>query len=140
MRPFVRPGRPMTSGLSLSRCRGEQRSQGGAVVAHRKQVVETYIEGFRRGDHSLVLSGLSPDVVWQIHGQTTITGKDAFDAAIESEAFVGNPELELHRLVEEDNVVVAVGGGRMTPLTGDPVRFVFAEVFTFDGNMVSRLE
>jgi uncharacterized protein len=109
-------------------------------MSARKQVVETYIEGFRRSDHSMVLGCLADDVVWEIYGQATVTGKDAFDAAIENEAFVGGPELSLHRLVEEDDVVVAVGSGRMTPREGDPIRFVFTEVFTFTGDVVSRLE
>ena len=106
----------------------------------RKDVVATYIEGFRRSDHSMVLGCLVDDIVWEIYGQATISGKDAFDAAIENDAFVGSPELELHRLVEQDNVVVAIGSGRMTPRQGDPIRFVFAEVFTFTGDLVSRLE
>ena len=73
----------------------------------RKDVVETYIEGFRRGDHAIVLGCLADDVVWDIYGQTTITGKDAFDAAIENDAFTGSPELILDRLVEEGDTVVA---------------------------------
>ena len=106
----------------------------------RKDVVETYIEGFRRGDHAMVLGCLADDVVWDIYGQTTITGKDAFDAAIENDAFTGSPELLLDRLVEEDDTVVATGSGCMTPREGDPISFVFAEVFAFDGDVVSRLE
>jgi uncharacterized protein len=86
----------------------------------RKDFVQTYIEGFRRSDHAMVLGCLADDVVWEIYGHTTITGKDAFDAEIENEAFVGS--------------------GRMTPRAGDPVSFVFAEVFTFAGDLVSRLE
>jgi ketosteroid isomerase-like protein len=110
------------------------------VSTTRKDVVETYIEGFRRSDHAMVLGCLADDVVWIIYGQTTITGKDAFDAAIENHAFIGSPELILHRLVEEGDTVVATGSGRMTPHQGDPISLVFAEVFTFDGDVVGRLE
>jgi hypothetical protein len=46
----------------------------------------------------------------------------------------------LHRLVEEGDTVVAVGSGRMTPRAGDPVTFVFTEVFTFTGDLVSCLK
>jgi ketosteroid isomerase-like protein len=106
----------------------------------RKDFVQTYIEGFRRSDHAMVLGCLADDVVWEIYGHTTITGKDAFDAEIENEAFVGSPKLTLDRLVEEGDTAVAVGSGRMTPRAGDPVSFVFAEVFTFAGDLVSRLE
>jgi uncharacterized protein len=109
-------------------------------MSTHKDVVETYIEGFRRSDHAMVLGCLADDIVWQIYGQTTITGKDAFDAAIENESFVGSPELSLHQLIEEDHTVVAIGSGRMTPREGDPITFVFAEVFTFTGDVVNQLE
>jgi uncharacterized protein len=109
-------------------------------MSTHKDVVETYIEGFRRSDHSMVLGCLADDVVWRIYGQATITGKDAFDGAIENDAFVGSPELTLHRLVEEDDTVVAIGCGRMTPRQGGPITFEFAEVFTFSGDVVRQLE
>ena len=109
-------------------------------MSARKNVVETYTEGFRRSDHAMVLACLADDVVWEIYGHTTITGKDAFDREIESEAFVGSPQLTLHRLVEEGDTVVAVGSGQMTPRDGDPISFVYTEVFTFTGDRVSRLE
>jgi ketosteroid isomerase-like protein len=67
--------------------------KGGVVSTSRKDVVETYIEGFRRSDHAMVLACLADDVVWDVYGQTTITGKDAFDAAIENDALIGSPGL-----------------------------------------------
>ncbi len=49
-------------------------------MSPHKDVVQTYIEGFRRSDHAMVLGRLADDVVWEIHGQTTFTGKDALMA------------------------------------------------------------
>jgi hypothetical protein len=37
-------------------------------VSTRKRIVETYIEGFRRTDHAQILSCLTDDVVWALHG------------------------------------------------------------------------
>jgi hypothetical protein len=50
-------------------------------------VVQTYIEGFRQDDHAMILSCLTDDVVWVLHGYTTLSGKDAFDKEIQNEAF-----------------------------------------------------
>lgn len=47
----------------------------------RKQVVQAYIEGFRRTDHDMILSCLADDISRLIHGHGTFDGKDAFDAA-----------------------------------------------------------
>jgi ketosteroid isomerase-like protein len=109
-------------------------------VSTRKGVVEKYIEGFRRTDHSLILSCLTDDVVWELHGHKTLRGKDAFDAEIENDAFDGSPTLAVDRLIEEGDTVVATGGGSVTQKGGDRLRFVFCEVFTFTGDVVSRLD
>jgi ketosteroid isomerase-like protein len=37
-------------------------------VSTHKAIVEKYIEGFRRSDHARILSCLTDDVVWQLHG------------------------------------------------------------------------
>jgi ketosteroid isomerase-like protein len=106
----------------------------------RKEVVEKYIEGFRRSDHEQILSTLTDDVVWELFGYTTLTGKDAFDKEIENPDFVGSPELTIDRLVEEGDTVVAVGSGKVARRDGEPLAFVFSDVFTFAGDKISRLE
>ena len=109
-------------------------------MSKRTDVVERYIEGFRRSDHAQILSCLTDDVVWEIHGQTTLEGKDAFDAEIENDAFE-SPMLRLGRLIEADDAVVAMGGGSVARKGGgDATEFVFCEVFTFRGDAVSRLD
>lgn len=75
-------------------------------------MVEKYTDGFRRGDLGQILSCLSDDVVWALHGTKTLVGKDAF-------------------------AVVGHGG---VSLGGDPHEFVYSEVFTFTGGLVSRLD
>jgi ketosteroid isomerase-like protein len=106
----------------------------------RKDVVESYIEGFRRTDHAQILSCLSDDVVWELPGYATLTGKDAFNREIENEAFVGSPTLTIDRLVEEGDTVVAVGSGEAARRDGNLLRFVFCDVFTFSGDKINRLE
>jgi uncharacterized protein len=109
-------------------------------MSERKKIVTKYIDGFRRTDHGVILDCLTDDVVWVIHGYRTVRGKHAFDGEIENEPATSQPELDLDRLVEEDDVVVAVGHGRMTLRDGGPVPFVFTEVFSFTGDRVSRIE
>jgi len=109
-------------------------------VASHKGVVEAYIEGFRQVDHATILACLTDDVEWVIHGHRTLQGKAAFDGEIESGATVGGPTLVIDRMVEEGDIVVAVGHGDMTLRDGGPVPFVFTEVFTFDGDRMRRLE
>ena len=106
----------------------------------RKAVVETYLEGFRRGDHATILDCLTDDVEWEMPGYFSHRGKDAFDKEIENEAFVGHPVITADRLVEEGDTVVAIGAVQGRFRTGEPLEAVFADVFTFRGDKISRLE
>jgi uncharacterized protein len=110
-------------------------------VSPRKSVVTRYIDGFVRNDHDQILSCLSDDIVWAIHGHRTLKGKDAFDAEIEGQAgYEGAPEMEIDRMIEEDDVVAAQGHGRIPIEAGGMREYVFCEVFTFEGEAVSRLD
>jgi ketosteroid isomerase-like protein len=108
-------------------------------VTGRKAVVERYTDGFRTGDLAKILSCLSDDVVWALHGSKTLTGKTAFAAEADS-AGAPNPELTLDRLVEDGDMVAAVGHGSVALGDADPAEFVYAEVFTFTDGLVSRLD
>jgi ketosteroid isomerase-like protein len=109
-------------------------------MSNHKSTVERYIQGFNRADNEQILSCLTEDVVWQLHGYKTLTGKDAFRKEIESGASQGVPALTLDRLIEEGDTVVATGEGSLATDGDKPRRFVFSEVFTFTGDAVNRLD
>jgi hypothetical protein len=75
-----------------------------------------------------------------LHGYRTLRGKEAFDGDIENDAAIGSPTLNLDRLIEEGDTIVAVGNGEMTLKESGRVSFVFTEVFTFTRDAISRLE
>ena len=106
----------------------------------RKAVIGNYIEGFRRGDHAQVLACLADDIVWELYGHKTVRGKAAFAAEIQNDMFEGEPTLEIDRMVEEGDTVAVTGGGSVRKKTGEEMQFVFSELFTFDANLVKRLE
>jgi uncharacterized protein len=108
-------------------------------VSSQKATVQRYTDGFRSGDLAQILSCLTDDVVWAFHGHKTLTGKDAF--ATEADSAGGPiPELQLDRLIEERDTVAVVGHGSADLGTGEPVDFVYSEVFTFTDGLVSRLD
>ena len=108
-------------------------------MTEQKAVVEAYTEGFRTGDLAKIVSCLSDDVVWELHGDKTLVGRDAF--AAEADSGDGpNPRLTLDRLVEEGDTVAVVGHGSVVLGEGDPVEFVYSEVFTFADGLIRRLD
>jgi uncharacterized protein len=109
-------------------------------VSRRKEIVETYVEGFRRGDHAQILACLTDDVVWDIPGFAHREGKVAFDQEIENDAFVGRPALRVDRVIEEGDTVIAIGTGEATFRSGERHRFAYCDAFTFAGDAICRVE
>ena len=109
-------------------------------MSARKHAVERYFDGFRASDHGVILDLLTDDVVWDLPGFKHLVGKAAFDGEIENEAFSGSPTLELDRLVEEGDTVVAIGTGHGTFRAGETHRFAYCDVFTFAGPLIRRVE
>jgi ketosteroid isomerase-like protein len=87
------------------------------------------MEAFRKSDHAEVLACLTDDVEWVIPGAFHLQGKEAFDREIENEAFVGRPAIDVTRLIEEDEVVVAEGSVRSARRDGGVLNAVFCDVF-----------
>jgi uncharacterized protein len=108
-------------------------------MSGRKRVVERYIEGFRAGDHEQILACLTDDVGWEMPPYFQLSGKRAFDDAIENDASPGPPDIRLIRLVEEGDVVVAEGSVRAALATGGRIDALFCEVFHFRGDKICRL-
>ena len=98
-------------------------------MSENKQTVEAYLEGFRKNDHAQILSCLTEDIEWTVFGGFRLTGKEAYDAAIEGPGFVPPPQLQVVRMVEEDDVVMAELTRSVKRENGDVMRMSMAEVF-----------
>jgi uncharacterized protein len=107
-------------------------------MSAQKAVVERYTDGFRRGELADILSCLRDDVVWVLHGDKTLVGKQAFAAEADNGGGP-TPELHLDKLIEEGDAVAVVGHGCVV-LDRETRHFVYSEVFTFEGALVTRLD
>ncbi|WP_214402021.1 nuclear transport factor 2 family protein [Pseudonocardia lacus] len=104
-----------------------------------KRLVQTYLDGFRANDHEKILSCLTEDIGWTVFGHFHLTGKRAYDEAIEGPGWVGPPTLEVVRMVEEGDTVMAELRGSAPQASGEPVRMSMAEVFVIrDGRIAER--
>lgn len=108
-------------------------------MTENKATVEKYMDGFRKGDHELILSCLTDDVVWDIPGAVHLTGKEAFDKEIANEAFVGLPTITVTRMTEENDVVVAEGTVRTERRAGGMLNLVFCDVFVMRRGKIQQL-
>ena len=109
------------------------------TMSENKEVVERYMEGFRRSDHAMILSCLTDDVVWDMPGAFHLVGKEAFDREVENPAFTGRPTITISRVIEEHDVVVAEGAVQAQRSDGGMLDAVFCDVFEMNGGKIRRL-
>ena len=109
-------------------------------VSNHTDIVDAYMEGFRRNDKPRILALLSDDVAWDLPGFRHLTGKADFEGEIVNPQFEANPTLVVDRKVEEGDTVVCIGDGQGQMKTGDEFRFAFCDVFTFRDDLICRVE
>jgi ketosteroid isomerase-like protein len=109
------------------------------VSAHT-EIVDAYMEGFRRSDKPAILALLTEDVVWDLPGFRHLRGKADFEGEIVNPQFEEHPTLVVDRKVEEGDTVVCIGDGSGQMKTGQEFRFAFCDVFTFRVDLICRVE
>ena len=109
------------------------------VMSRNKKVVSDYMDGFNLGDHNKILSCLTDDVVWEMPGAYYHSGKKAFDKEIENEAFEGKPVINVVRVVEESDIVVAEGTVKGKRKGGEVFNAVFCDVFHMNNGKIKKL-
>jgi ketosteroid isomerase-like protein len=94
---------------------------------------------YGKWDHSAVLDCLTADGEWVVPGAFHLSGLEAFDAEIEGRGAAGPPEIEVTRLVEEGDVVVAEGTVRNALEDGGVLNLVFCDVFVMRDGKIRQL-
>jgi ketosteroid isomerase-like protein len=108
------------------------------MMSANKQTVQKYIDGFRKTDHAQILSCLTDDISWTVFGFYQISGKAAYDANIEGPEFTGSPKLEIIRMVEEDDVVMAELTVEVRRKDGEIMRAATGEVFVMENAKIKE--
>lgn len=108
-------------------------------MTQNKLTVQKYMDGFNAGDHAMILSCLTNDVVWYMPQFINIQGKEAFDNEIENDAFVGLPIITIKSMTEENNIVVAEGAVQANFKNGDLLDAVFCDVFEMENGLIKKL-
>ena len=108
-------------------------------MSRNTDTVHRYLDGFRSGDHQQILSCLTEDIVWTVFGAFRLQGKAAYDAAIDGgPEFTGPPRLDVVRMVEQDDVVMAELTGSAARADGGELRMSMAEVFVMRDGLIAE--
>ena len=104
-----------------------------------QQTIERYMEGFRRTDSAQVMSCLTDDVEWVLPGMFHARGRDDFQHHLVEAGFRPNPRIDITRLIESADVVVAAGRVRTEKTDGTVVTIAFCDVFEMRGARINKL-
>ena len=126
---------PIVAAFIFSACN----QTGQAPISQQKEIVETYMEGFRHTDHEKILNCLTDDVVWECPGLFSHTGKAAYDKEIENPNADGHPQITVTRMIEEGNIVIAEGTVVAKLKNAPPLHVAFCDVFHFTNGKISKL-
>lgn len=109
-------------------------------MSRNTDTVTAYIDGFRTNDHAQILACLTDDIEWTVFGAFHLRGKEAYDKAIDgAPEFIDPPDLEVIRMVEQGDVVMAELAGTARRAAGGEMRMSMAEVFVMrDGRIAER--
>jgi ketosteroid isomerase-like protein len=103
------------------------------------ETVNKYLDGFRRNNHEQILSCLTDDIEWTVFGAFHLKGKEAYDKAIDgAPEFVDPPELEVVRMVEQGDIVMAELTGTAKRAAGGEMRMSMAEVFVMRAGKIAE--
>jgi uncharacterized protein len=116
-----------------------RKSAQDKAMSRNKQTVQRYMDAFTQSDHAEILSCLTDDVEWVVPGIFHLTGKIDFDKEIENDAFVGSPTIEVTRMTEEGDVVVAEGKVRSARRNGGFLNAVFCDVFEMQDAKIKHI-
>lgn len=108
-------------------------------MTENKATVKQYMEGFIAGDHKMILDCLTDDIEWYMPGFFHLLGKEAFDKEIENEYFEGKPRIEISRMAEENNVVIAEGSVQCKIRNGGMLDALFCDVFEMESGKIKKL-
>ena len=97
------------------------------------------MDGFNKSDHAQILSCLTDDVEWVLPGVFHFHDKDEFDREIENPAFVGKPVINITRMIEENDIVIAEGTVRVKKKDAKFINLVFCDVFEMKGALIKKL-
>ncbi|WP_033344144.1 nuclear transport factor 2 family protein [Catenuloplanes japonicus] len=106
-------------------------------MSTNRKTVETYLDGFRRNDHAQILSCLTEDIEWTVFGHFHLKGKAAYDEAIEGPGWLGPPQLDVVRMVEQDDTVMAELRG-VVPTPDGTATLSMAEVFVMRDGLIAE--
>jgi ketosteroid isomerase-like protein len=107
-------------------------------MENNKDILIKANEAVAQGDNEGFLAFCTEDTKWNFIGDITLNGKDAVRQYM-VEAYLEPPKFDVANLIEEGNMVVAVGVITMKDKNGVSVESSYADVWRFENGKMAEL-
>jgi uncharacterized protein len=103
-----------------------------------KQILLDANAAIVRGDHEGFLRHCTDDTEWIFVGEQTLKGKDEVRRWM-ADSYREPPQFELHRLVAEDDYVIAIGEITLEDDAGTPAKHEYCDVWRLRDGRLAQL-
>ena len=109
------------------------------MAVNTKAIVEKVNAAFAAGSTEGFLACCADDVAWTMVGDTTVRGKDAIRQWMASMGPMEPPQLTVHNVIAEGDVVTAYGDMTMQDKDGAVVPYAYCDIYYFRGDTIVEL-
>ena len=103
-----------------------------------KELIRELTTSFEQNDYESFLNNCTDDIVWEMAGEPAMNGKDSIREMMLS-VDMEPPKLTIDTLIAEGDTAVCTGGMTMKQKDGSTANFSYCDVYTFNGEKISRL-
>lgn len=104
-----------------------------------KQILQEANAAIMKGDYEGFLKFCTEDTQWTFVGDRTLRGKEAVRRWM-AETYKEPPKFELHRMVAEGDLVVAIGEITLKEDAGKDTRNAYCDVWRFRNGKMAELQ
>ncbi|HEV2316151.1 MAG TPA: nuclear transport factor 2 family protein [Thermoplasmata archaeon] len=109
-------------------------------MTDRKRVIGQWAECFAQQDWKRMLTLFTDDIErWEVGAPNRTHGKAEFERDVLPGPEVARLGMQVDRMIEEGNVVVADGTAQVVKKDGATINIQFCDIFEFDGDKVRRI-
>lgn len=109
-------------------------------MTERKRVIEQWAKCFTHQDWKGMLGLFSDDIErWEVGAPNRTHGKAEFEKEVLPGPEVARLGMEISKMIEEGDVVVAEGLAHIHKKDGSTINVQFCDVFEFEGMKVKRI-
>jgi hypothetical protein len=102
-------------------------------MGQREKFLRKINEAFASFDTKFISKSVTDDIKWEIVGEKTISGRDAFEESLERMKLGGPLKIMISDIISSEDKAVVEGVVEMTVEPGKNKSYAFCDIYIFPG-------